>query len=151
MLQEGTSVVSSDDEASSIATPLFQQSSTNRNLNTPQKKTVLWRDSWDQDAVADVSKSYIAALVVLGPFRCLLDRLTTQNFECVLHHDYQQKGLHGRKLEPRFMHDVQPLVIDVFIGNMIQFNLCPRDLLEQLQKSISCLAISKGNIELGYV
>ena len=116
MLQEGTSVVSSDDEASSIATPLFQQSS-NRNA-TPQKKTVLWRDSWDQDAVADVSKSYIAALVVLGPFRCLLDRLATQNFECVLHHDYQ-RGLHGRKFEPRFMHDVQPLVIDVFIGNMI--------------------------------
>lgn len=124
---------------SSIASSSFfsQLSGTGPTCSHHKRKTVLWRDSWDQEAVKSLSKSFMAMLVTDGPVSSL--QLQLNEF---LNSEPMGEGV--VTLKPRLGWDFGALMLDAFISNMIALELMPRDVLRSVQISTQEFVINRG-------
>ena len=143
---DDASAGSSDDEVSSVTSSIVI-SQLSGAANAPRKrKTVLWRDSWDQEAVKSSSKSYLASIVTEAPVETVLSRVVnfgvdSKRMEKIFH---KTSALHAKCFRPRFNADLQTLILDANITNMIALELLPDDVLEALQQSAQTFIIEKG-------
>ena len=140
--------MSSDDEASSVSSSLVISQFSGA-TNTPRKrKTVLWRDSWDQEVVKSASKSYIASVVTEAPVQCLLIRVLNPNLESEKRENFDRKLVlksgETKCFRPRFLSDPQTLILDAYIMNMVTLEIFTDDLLEALHQSTQTFIIEKG-------
>ncbi|XP_076813225.1 uncharacterized protein LOC143459820 [Clavelina lepadiformis] len=140
------SAISSDDDASSIASSSFfsQVSGASGPSSSRRRKTVVWRDSWDHEAVKSFSKSYMASLVTEGPSDTLQSLIFHQQR---FHHDGSGTGQHLRAIDrmccfrPRFWFDSQALTLDASVTNMITLEILPEDILESVHESTQAFII----------
>ena len=142
------STVSSDDEASSVSSSLVISQFSGANSTSRQRKSVLWRDSWDQEAVASFSKSYIATLVTEAPVQHLLARVLDSNFDPDKR-DFFERNLFKNDwktkcFRSRFCFDLPVLILDANIMNMLTLKLFPDDVLEALRVSTQTFVIDKA-------
>nr|CAB3262915.1 uncharacterized protein LOC100185144 [Phallusia mammillata] len=141
MTEEAASAISSEDDMSSIASSSFfsQLSGTGPTTSHHKRKTVLWRDSWDQEAVRSLSKSYMAMLVTEGP-SCTL-QLLLSHYVTV-----ESVNSYAVTMKPRFGWDFGALMLDAFVSNMIELGLMPKDVLRSVQCSTQAFVINRALI-----
>ena len=137
--------MSSDDETSSVASSLIFGHRASSSGIHKRRKTVVWRDSWDQEAVKSSSKSYIASIVTQGPVQTLLSRAvdfnptggTSPSKSALVRADTAW-------FRPRFWPDEKALITDASVINMMTMEILPDDLLERLLDSTQSFVVEKG-------
>jgi len=134
ILNNGDSAASSDDESVSSSllgsgNGLSSRSALRFNPSVSSKKTVLWRDSWDKDEVADCAKSYMTQLVMDGANKVLVSKVL-----------YYQNPSY----QPTYMEDSEPFRTLAHLANMTTFELLPNDVLAHLRKAVQVIIITKA-------
>jgi len=131
---------SDDDDVSSMASSsFFSQLSGTGPSSGRKRKTVQWRDSWDQEAVKTSSKSYMAMLIKEGPV------VTLQNQICTPRSSLTCASSPCELLPPRFWTDWSSLILDASISNLMTLDLLPGDVLGSVQCSTTTFCIEKGS------
>nr|XP_002123234.1 uncharacterized protein LOC100185144 isoform X1 [Ciona intestinalis] len=133
--------MSSDDEVSSVASSSFFSQMSGTPTSSRIKKTVLWRDSWDQDAVRSFSKLYISSIVSKGPGSSMqLQVATSDSSKSATVHKWMREDIQSQ----RFRTGMQTLHLESLLSNLSILDLMNEDVIESSQLSIHTFIIEKA-------